>query len=140
MHLKTPVPRLAAMAGLAAILMSAAPAAQAKDNTGAILGAAAAGVAGGVIAGALINGSQAAPPRPAYGPPPGPVYIERPAPIERRVAFDPESPQEVAFRLHAQCDDGNRKACIRFGMMIGQNRERRAEWARNHPDMFAWER
>jgi hypothetical protein len=28
---------------------------------------------------------------------------------------------------------GDRKACIRFGVMIGENRERRVEWRRLHP-------
>jgi hypothetical protein len=43
-------------------------------------------------------------------------------------------------RLHQMCNQGNRGACVRFGIMIGQNRERVAEWRRLHPDWWWWER
>ncbi|AWN46289.1 hypothetical protein DK419_08165 [Methylobacterium terrae] len=76
------LPRLGAGAALAAALfVTAAPQAQARDNVGAaILGGAAAGVLGGVAAGAILNGAQAAPPPPpAYVvPPPRRVYVEEP--------------------------------------------------------------
>jgi hypothetical protein len=29
---------------------------------------------------------------------------------------------------------------VRFGMMLGQNQERHAEWRRLHPDWWWWER
>ncbi len=46
-------------------------------------------------------------------------------------------------RLHAyhvECDRGDRRACIRFGMMLGESRERHVEWRRSHPDWWWWER
>jgi hypothetical protein len=43
-------------------------------------------------------------------------------------------------RFHEQCDHGNRGACVRFGILIGENREREAEWRRTHPEWYWWER
>jgi hypothetical protein len=42
--------------------------------------------------------------------------------------------------FHQLCDRGDRKACIRFGIMIGENRERHAEWRRAHPEFWWWVR
>lgn len=119
------------LAVVAALTMC--PAAQAKDDrTGAIIGGAAAGVLGGLAAGALLSQPPPPPPPPAYGPPP-PVYIqERPREIRRDEA------QERAWRLHEACDEGDRSACVRLGIIIGEHRERRAEWRRNHPEMFRY--
>jgi hypothetical protein len=41
--------------------------------------------------------------------------------------------------LHQLCDRGDRQACIRFGFMLGEARERRADWRRLHPDWWGWE-
>ncbi len=38
------------------------------------------------------------------------------------------------------CRDGDRRACVRMGIIIGQNQERRGQWQREHPDYFWWER
>lgn len=40
---------------------------------------------------------------------------------------------------HALCDQGDRRACVRFGVLIGEHRERHAEWRRTHPDWWWWE-
>jgi len=37
-------------------------------------------------------------------------------------------------------EDGDRRACVRLGILIGENRERRAAWRREHPDAFFYER
>jgi len=42
--------------------------------------------------------------------------------------------------FHQLCDRGDRKACVRFGIMIGENRERHAEWRRARPEFWWWER
>jgi hypothetical protein len=47
---------------------------------------------------------------------------------------------DVIRRLHYECDRGDRRACVRFGIMIGENRERHQEWRRAHPEYFWWER
>jgi len=58
-----------------------------------------------------------------------------PAPTLAQNARDAEL---VGF--HQLCDKGDRKACIRFGILIGQNQERHAEWRRLHPEWWWWER
>jgi len=42
--------------------------------------------------------------------------------------------------LHQLCQRGDRKACVRFGIILGEMRERHAEWRRLHADWFWWER
>ncbi len=42
--------------------------------------------------------------------------------------------------FHQLCEKGDRRACVRFGIMIGENRGRHAEWRRLHRDWFWWER
>ena len=44
------------------------------------------------------------------------------------------------LQLREGCDDGDRRACVRLGIIIGENRERRAAWRRNHPEVFFYER
>ena len=41
---------------------------------------------------------------------------------------------------HPLCQQGDRKACIRFGMMLQQNKDRMNEWRHSHPDWFWFER
>jgi hypothetical protein len=61
---------------------------------------------------------------------------------ERREEFrEPrDEVREIMFRLHRACDEGDRRACIQFGMIIGENREHRAQWRREHPELFGWDR
>ena len=42
--------------------------------------------------------------------------------------------------FHQMCERGDRKACVRFGMMLGESRARHAEWRRLHADWWWWER
>jgi hypothetical protein len=44
------------------------------------------------------------------------------------------------FRLREACEDGDRRACVRFGIILGENRERQAEWRRQNPEIFSFER
>ena len=48
--------------------------------------------------------------------------------------------QAELIGLHQLCDRGDRKACVKFGMMLGRAQERHAEWRRVHPEWFFWER
>jgi hypothetical protein len=48
--------------------------------------------------------------------------------------------EEHMRRLHFECDRGDRPACVRFGVMIGESRERHAEWRRTHPEWWWWDR
>ena len=61
---------------------------------------------------------------------------------ERREEFRErrDEVREIMFRLHRECDEGDRRACIQFGMIIGENREHRAQWRREHPELFGWDR
>ena len=111
-----------ALALAGAPLLTAAPAAAAEGRNAAFVGGLAAGTVGGVLLGQAI-----AQPRPVYAPPP-------PTPV----VYDPYFDQMT--RLRMACDNGNRAACIRFGVIIGEHREKVAEWRRMHPDYFAWER
>jgi hypothetical protein len=42
--------------------------------------------------------------------------------------------------FHQLCEKGDRRACVRFGIIIGESRERHAEWRRLHREWFWWER
>ncbi len=66
-----------AVATIAGSLAVAAPSASAGDRGGAIAAGVGLGILGGAIAGAAIANS--APPPPAYGYGPAPVYVEEPA-------------------------------------------------------------
>jgi len=84
---------------------------------------------------------------------PGGVRVE-PLPPRERPDVAPREPErrlerrgerrdelrERMLELRAACDDGDRRSCIRFGIIIGENRERRAQWRRESPDVFWWER
>lgn len=53
-------------------------------------------------------------------------------------ADDAREAQLIGF--HQLCDHGDRAACVKFGMMLQQNRDRHDEWRRTHPDFFFFER
>jgi hypothetical protein len=42
--------------------------------------------------------------------------------------------------FHQLCEKGDRKACVRFGILIGRNEQRNADWHRAHADWFWYER
>lgn len=42
--------------------------------------------------------------------------------------------------LRMDCEDGDRRACIRFGIAIGRNWERRERWQQESPEFFSWDR
>ena len=59
------------------------------------------------------------------------------APTHRARAQDM---QAELLGLHQLCDRGDRKACVKFGMMLGRAQDRHAEGRRVHPEWFWWER
>lgn len=127
--------------GLAAALaLSAAticlPAHAENGRNGALLGGIGVGLVGGVLLDRAIQGSQQKPQpivaRPVYDPEPTYV-VRRPVVLE-----DPYIPRMSS--LKSACDEGDTHACIRFGILIGQHKEREAQWRHQHPDMFAFER
>lgn len=72
-------------------------------------------------------------PRDRPPPPPPPRDLERREPVRDEL-------RERLFRLREECEDGNRRACVRYGIIIGENRGRREEWRRERPDLFFYER
>ena len=75
----------------------------------------------------------------------GPREDERPREVERPREFDRRPPprdelRDRMFRLREACEDGDKRACVRLGVIIGENRERRGEWRRDHPELFFFER
>ena len=42
--------------------------------------------------------------------------------------------------FHDLCEKGDRRACIKFGMILGENRAHHAEWRRRYAHWFWWER
>ena len=52
-------------------------------------------------------------------------------------AQDAREAQLIGF--HQLCNRGDRGACVKFGMMLQQNRDRHDEWRRTHPEFFFFE-
>jgi len=48
--------------------------------------------------------------------------------------------RERMLELREACEVGDRRACVHLGIIIGEHRERREEWRREHPDVFFYER
>ncbi len=67
-----------------------------------------------------------------------PVEVAPPPPPPARIARDEMMDRMLMLRGH--CEDGDRRACVRLGILIGENRERRAAWRREHPEVFFYER
>jgi hypothetical protein len=59
------------------------------------------------------------------------------------VAAPPPRRDELRYRMlqfREACEEGDRRACVRLGIIIGENRERRAAWRRENPEVFFYER
>ena len=55
-------------------------------------------------------------------------------------AFAQDGREAQMIGFHDLCDHGDRKACVKFGMMLQQNADRQADWRRAHPDWVFFER
>ena len=66
-----------------------------------------------------------------------PVAVAPPPPHARVVR---DELRDRMFQLREGCEDGDRGACVRLGIIIGENREHRAAWRRDHPELFFYER
>jgi hypothetical protein len=53
---------------------------------------------------------------------------------------DSRETRRVMMTLRRECEAGDTRACVQFGIIIGENRERRAQWRQEAPDLFWWER
>jgi len=65
-------------------------------------------------------------------------YDRPPPPPSPPVVQDPL--RDRMFELRGGCEAGDRRACVQLGIIIGENRERRAAWRREYPDVFFYER
>lgn len=66
-----------------------------------------------------------------------------PGGVEIRPGERPPPRDEISDRmleLRVACDRGDRRACVRMGIIIGEHRERHDEWRRQHPEVFFYER
>jgi len=61
-----------------------------------------------------------------------------PPPPVRAIARD--ELRERMLRFREDCEAGDTRSCVRLGILIGENRERRAQWRREHPEVFFYER
>jgi hypothetical protein len=160
---------LAASAFLAIALAMPVQDAAAQDPVGgAILGGAAGAIIGGAVGGgrgaatgAIIGGVTGAAIAAQGQARPGgyryyqnACYQQRPdgawLAVPPEYCAAPAEPVAVApyhdelgnrlMEYRAACEDGDRRACVRLGILIGENRERRAAWRREHPEAFFYER
>jgi|SRR5271166_462392 hypothetical protein len=69
---------------------------------------------------------------------PTPVEAVPPPPVPAEMVRDELRDRMLQFR--ERCEDGDHRACVRLGILIGENRERRAAWRREHPEVFFYER
>ncbi len=54
-------------------------------------------------------------------------------------AFAQDAREAEMIGMHQLCDHGDRKACIKFGMMIQQNHYHMEAWRHSHPEWFWYE-
>ena len=89
------------------------------------------------------------PPPGQMGPPPGTQQRgvnapqQRPGPPQQDQQVDYNDARETRRVMHAlrrECEAGDTRACVQFGIIIGENRERRSQWRQEAPDLFWWER
>ena len=50
-----------------------------------------------------------------------------------------DSREAEIIGLRQLCDHGDRGACVRFGMLMQQNRDRHDAWRHSHPEFFFYE-
>jgi len=70
---------------------------------------------------------------PVAAPPP-------PPPPPRPAIVRGDELRDRMLQLREDCEADDRRACVRLGILIGENRERRAQWRREHPEVFFYER
>jgi hypothetical protein len=68
----------------------------------------------------------------------GPIELAPRRPVPP--AYAGEEVRTRMFHLREECEEGERRACVRLGVIIGQNERRVGEWRREHPELFFFER
>jgi|GEM_PF-3445724 len=54
-------------------------------------------------------------------------------------AFAQDAREAEMIGMHQLCNHGDRKACVKFGMMIQQNHDHMDAWRHSHPEWFWYE-
>jgi hypothetical protein len=49
-----------------------------------------------------------------------------------------DRPTTEGVRLRQLCEGGDRRACVRFGMLLNENRSRHEEWRKSHPEFWSY--
>ena len=52
----------------------------------------------------------------------------------------PAAVEAEIIGFHQLCNKGDRRACVRFGMLLERSREHHALWRKAHADWFWWDR
>ena len=154
---------LGAAALLAIAIAAPVQNASAEDRAGdALLGAAVGAIIGGATGAAIASQGEARPGgyhyyqdgcyrqrhdgawvvvTPQYCGAEVPAEYVPPAPPPPPVAVvHDDELRDQMFELRGGCEAGDRRACVRLGIIIGENRQRRAAWRRDYPDVFFYER
>jgi hypothetical protein len=50
-----------------------------------------------------------------------------------------DRPTREGARLHELCEKGDQRACVRFGMVLNENRGRHEEWRKSHPEFWSYQ-
>lgn len=50
-----------------------------------------------------------------------------------------EAAEAEIIGFHQLCQKGDRRACVRFGILLGRNEQRHADWRRAHAEWWWWE-
>jgi hypothetical protein len=50
-----------------------------------------------------------------------------------------DRPTKEGERLHQLCEKGDHRACVRFGMLLNENRPRHVEWRKSHPEFWSFQ-
>ena len=82
----------------------------------------------------------AVPPEYCGAPAPAVVAVPPPPPPPARAVVRGDDLRERMLRFREDCEAGDTRSCVRLGILIGENRERRAQWRREHPEIFFYER
>ena len=49
-----------------------------------------------------------------------------------------DRPTAEGARLRQLCEGGDKRACVRFGMLLNENRGRHDEWRKSHPEFWSY--
>jgi hypothetical protein len=66
------------------------------------------------------------------------IIISSAAVLGSAPALAQDRPTTEGVRLQGLCEGGDRRACVRFGMLLNENRGRHEEWRKSHPEFWSY--